>query len=446
MKVLVIGKGGREHALVWRLNQSQLVRKLYCASGNPGINQIAEPVAIAPTDVAKLLGFAREKAIDLTVVGPEDPLAVGIVDEFERAGMPIFGPTQAAAQLETSKAFAKTAMRDAGVPTAEFAVFDDPNAARRHVRSREAAVVVKADGLALGKGVVVCRDPAGAEAAIADAMERRKFGAAGARIVIEDFLEGEEVSFFALTDGEHVVPLGLVQDHKPVFDGDRGPNTGGMGAYAPLPQFGPELEERIMREVVHPTLAAMAARGTPYRGVLFAGLMVSGERINVIEFNARFGDPECEVMMMRWESDLAETLLAVAERKAAGARIRLSPRSAVTVVLASGGYPGDYRKGLPIAGLEKIEGAEPSAVKVQWALHKSRVKVFHAGTALMDGKLVTDGGRVLAVTAMAQDLPAAVATAYQAADMIEFDGKHMRRDIAHRGLARISSSAQNPAN
>jgi phosphoribosylamine---glycine ligase len=446
MKILVIGTGAREHALVWRLNQSQVVRKLYCASGNPGINQIAEPVAIAPTEIAKLLDFAREKSIDLTVVGPEDPLAAGIVDEFERAGMPIFGPTRAAAQLETSKAFAKTVMREAGVPTAEFAVFDDAVAARRHVRSREAAVVVKADGLALGKGVVVCRDPASAEAAIADAMERRKFGAAGARIVIEDFLEGEEVSFFALTDGENVVPLGLVQDHKPVFDGDRGPNTGGMGAYAPLPQFGAALDERIMNEVIRPTLSAMAARGTPYRGVLYAGLMVSGERINVIEFNARFGDPECEVLMMRWESDLAEALLAVAERRAGDARIRFSRRSAVTVVLASGGYPGEYRKGLPITGLEKIEGAEPSALKVQWALHKSRVKVFHAGTALKDGQLVTDGGRVLAATAMSADLPAAVATAYQAADLIEFEGKHLRRDIAGRALTRLSPSAQNPGN
>ncbi len=446
MKVLVIGNGAREHALVWRLNQSQAVRELYCASGNPGINQIAEPVAIAPADVSKLVDFAREKAIDLTVVGPEDPLAAGIVDEFERAGMPIFGPTRAAAQLETSKAFAKVVMREAGVPTADFAVFDDADAARRHIRAREAVVVVKADGLALGKGVVVCRDAAGADAAIADAMERRKFGAAGARIVIEEFLEGEEVSFFALTDGEDAVPIGLVQDHKPAFDGDRGPNTGGMGAYAPVPQFSAALEERIMREVIRPTLGAMAARGTPYRGALYAGLMISGERINVIEFNARFGDPECEVIMMRWESDLAEALLAIAERKAAGARIRLSPRSAVTVVLASAGYPGDYRKGLPIAGLDKIEGAEPSALKVQWALHKSRVKVFHAGTALRDGKLVTDGGRVLAVTAMAQDLPAAVATAYQAADLIEFEGKQLRRDIAHRGLAAISSRPQNAGN
>jgi phosphoribosylamine---glycine ligase len=436
MKVLVIGRGAREHALVWRLNQSQQVWKIYCASGNPGINQIAEPVAIDPTDSAKLLDFAREKKIDLTVVGPEEPLAVGIVDEFERAGMPIFGPTRAAAELETSKAFAKSVMRKADVPTAEFAVFDDAAGARRYVRSREAPVVVKADGLALGKGVAVCRDIAAADAAIAAALEQHRFGAAGARIVIEECLEGEEVSYFALSDGENVVPLGMVQDHKPIFDGDRGPNTGGMGAYAPVRQFDAALDERIMREVIRPTLTAMAARGTPYRGVLYAGLMVSGEHINVIEFNARFGDPECEVLMMRWESDLAEALLAVAERKASGVRVRFSPRSAVTVILASGGYPGDYRKGLPITGLEKIEGAEPSALKVQWALHKSRVKVFHAGTATKDGALVTDGGRVLAVTAMATDLPAAVATAYQAADMIGFEGKHLRRDIAGRALAR----------
>ncbi len=440
MKVLVIGRGAREHALVWRLNQSPLVRKLYCASGNPGIDQIAEPLAIAPTEVEKLLAFAREKSIDLTVVGPEDPLAAGIVDEFSHVGLPIFGPSRAAAQLETSKSFAKTVMREAGVPTGESVTFDDPEAARRYVRARKGPIVVKADGLALGKGVTVCADADAALAAISNAMEQRKFGAAGSRVVMEEFLTGEEVSFFALADGENAIPLGMVQDHKAVFDGDRGPNTGGMGAYSPLPQFAPELEERVMLEVVRPTLAAMASRGTPFRGVLFANVMIMGQRINVLEFNVRFGDPECEVLMMRYESDLAEALLATAQGNAGGIRLRLSPKSAATVVLASGGYPGDYRKGLPIGGLDRLEGAEPSASKVQWALRKIRVKVFHAGTSVKDGSLVTDGGRVLAVTAMAPDLAGAVATAYQAADMIDFDGKHLRHDIARRALERIPTA------
>ncbi len=440
MKVLVIGKGGREHALVWRLNQSPIVRKLYCASGNPGINQIAEPVAIAPTDVAALAAFARDKMIDLTVIGPDDPLAAGIVDEFERAKLPIFGPTRAAAQLETSKAFAKTLMREAGVPTAEFAAFDDAAAARSYVRARKGPIVVKADGLALGKGVTLCADTDAALAAISDAMEARRFGASGDRIVVEEFLTGEELSFFAFSDGENAVPIAMAQDHKPIFDGDLGPNTGGMGAYSPTPQFPAELGERIMREVVRPVIAAMAARGTPYRGVLFAGLMITGDRINVIEFNARFGDPESEALMMRFESDLAEALLAIAQGHANAAQIRLSPKSAVAVVLASGGYPGDYRRKLPITGLEKIDGAEPSDLKVRWALKKIRVKVFHAGTAMSDGRLVTDGGRVLVVTAMAPDLKTAVSTAYEAADMIGFEGKQLRHDIGARALARISVS------
>ncbi len=422
MKVLVVGKGGREHALCWRLHQSQSVWGLFCAPGNPGIAQLATPVDLAPTDVAGLLQFAKDNKIDLTVVGPDDPLGAGIVDEFEGAGLRIFGPRKAAAQLETSKAFAKSVMREAGVPTADFQVFDDPEAARRYVSGRGGAVVVKADGLALGKGVTVCRDTETAYRAISDAMESRKFGAAGSRVVIEECLGGEELSFFALCDGDHAVAAGLCQDHKPVFDGDVGPNTGGMGAYSPVPQFPPALEERLLEQVIRPTLRAMKARGTPFRGMLFAGLMIDGERINVIEFNVRFGDPECEPLMMRFEGDLAETLLACAEGRLDSARVRLSSKSAAAVVLASGGYPGDYRKGIPIRGLERIEGGEPSEAKVRWALQKIRVKVFQAGTALRDGQLVTDGGRVLTVTALADSLPKAVSSAYEAADMIEFEG------------------------
>ncbi len=440
MKVLVVGKGAREHALCWRLAQSQTVRPLFCASGNPGINQLAEPIDVKPADIQGLARFAIQNAIDLTVVGPEDPLAAGIVDEFEKAGLRIFGPSKAAAQLESSKSFAKFVMRDAGVSTADFAVFTEPEAARRYVEGHAPPLVVKADGLALGKGVTVCDSREAALEAIADAMEVRKFGAAGARMVIEECLHGEELSFFALCDGERAVPMGLCQDHKPVFDGDCGPNTGGMGAYSPVPQFGPALETRIMDEVIRPTLRAMTSRGTPFRGVLFAGLIVDGARINVLEFNVRFGDPECEPLMMRFDGDLAETLLACAEGRLADAPMRLSPKGAVTVVVASGGYPGDYRKGIPITGLERVEGGEPSVNKVRWALEKARVKVFHAGTAMRDGRLVTDGGRVFAVTAMAERLENAAAAAYEAADLIDFEGKHMRRDIARRALAYLQAA------
>src|SRR5271154_392628 len=432
MKVLVIGKGGREHALVWRLHQCETVWKIFCAPGNPGINQIAEPVPIAPTDGAALAEFAKSRSVDLTIVGPEDPLAAGVVDEFIRAGLKIFGPTAAAAQLETSKSFSKTIMREAAVPTAAF---DDAESARRYVKSRKGSMVVKADGLALGKGVMICHDQTSALEAIADAMERRRFGAAGSRIIVEEFLTGQEVSFFALCDGENAIPLGTFQDHKAIFDGDRGPNTGGMGAYSPVPQFGPELDARVMREVVTPTLAAMNARGIPFRGLLFVGLMIDGDRMNVLEFNVRFGDPECEPLMMRLDSNLAENLLAAAEGNVANAAIRLSPRSAVAVVLASGGYPGDYKKGIAIRGLDRLEGNAPSDIKIKWAMKKIRVKVFHSGTAMREGQLVTDGGRVLTVTAMAPELKTAVEAAYEAAEMIEFEGRQFRRDIARRALA-----------
>jgi len=439
MKVLVVGRGGREHALCWRLNQSPTVRELFCTIGNPGINQLAEPAAVEPTNLAGIVRFAQKEAIDLTVVGPEDPLAAGIADEFERHGLRIFGPVRAAAQLETSKAFAKSVMVEAGVPTAGFEVFDDADAARRYVRSRNCPLVVKADGLAMGKGTLVCDDGEGALEAVTEMMERGKFGAAGRRVVIEERLCGEELSFFALCDGNDAIKLGLAQDHKRIYDGDRGPNTGGMGAYSPVPQFDPAIEDRIMDEVVRPTLKAMRARGTPFRGVLYAGLMVNGRALNVIEFNVRFGDPECQALMMRFEGDLGATLLAATEGSLERAGVRLSAKSAVAVVLASAGYPGEYRKGVAISGLERIEGTEPSDLKVAWALEKTRVKVFHAATALKDGRLVTDGGRVLAAAAAAHSIQDAVAAAYHAADMIQFEGKHFRRDIARRALAHLGA-------
>ena len=434
MKVLVVGKGAREHALCWRFSQSQRVWGLFCASGNPGIGRTATQVDIAPTDIDPLARFAESQKIDLTVVGSENPLALGIVDEFERRGLPIFGPTKAAAQLEASKSFAKTLMREAGVSTAEWESFDDADAARHYVKARRRPLVVKADGLALGKGVTICDDTDSAFAAITDAMEKRRFGEAGARVVVEERLAGEELSFFALCNGENAISLGAVQDYKAAYDDDRGPNTGGMGAFCPVPAYDSQFDERVMSQVVRPTLAAMAARGTPFKGVLFAGLMVNGERITVLEFNTRFGDPECEPLMMRFEGDLAETLLAVAEGRMRDVSFKLSPRSAASLVLASGGYPAEYKSGLPITGLEQIDGAQPSEVKVKWAMDKIRVKAFHAGTALRNGQLVTDGGRVLAVTAMAEKLERAVAAAYEAAGMIHFEGKQMRHDIARRAL------------
>jgi phosphoribosylamine--glycine ligase len=435
MRVMVIGKGGREHALCWRLNQSPSVWKVFCTIGNPGINSLATPVPIEPNDIKGLADFAAQEKVDLTVVGPEEPLTLGVADEFAARGLNLFGPTKAAAQLESSKAFAKRIMQDAGMPTAAFAVFDDIEQARAHIRRCGAPIVVKADGLAAGKGVTVCDDEGSALQAVQDAMERGIFGAAGKRVVIEDKLIGQEISFFALCDGRNAMALGMAQDHKPVFDGDRGPNTGGMGAYSPVPQFDSALEDRIMREVVEPALAVMADRGMPFRGVLFVGLMVDGERLGVLEFNVRFGDPECEALMMRLEGDLAEALLAAARGEIAADHFRLSPRSAVSVVLASGGYPGSYQKGLPITGLDRIDGAEPSDAKVRWAVEQVRVKVFHAGTALRDGRLVSDGGRVLVATAMASTLEKAALAAYEAADMIEFQGKHLRRDIAAKALA-----------
>ncbi len=434
MKVLVVGKGGREHALCWRLAQSPSVSELFCAEGNPGTAQIAATVPIAAGEIEGLRCFAQQERIDLCVVGPEQPLVDGIVDEFERYGLRIFGPSKAAATLEGSKSFARLVMRQAGVPMAEGESFDDSAAARDYVLARRTALVVKADGLAMGKGVAICEDREQALDAVARAMDEHRFGAAGSRLVIEERLKGEELSFFALCDGERALPLGIVQDHKAIYDGDHGPNTGGMGAYSPVPQFGRDLEDRVMREVINPTLAAMSERGTPFRGVLFAGLMVSGERLNVLEFNVRFGDPECESLMMRFEGDLAETLLQVAEGRLTERSFGISPRSAATVVLTSGGYPDKYRTGLPIRGLERIEGSDPSAAKVGWALKRVRLKIFHAGTALAGGQLLTAGGRVLAVTAGAAELHDAIATAYEAADMIEFEGKHLRRDIGRRAL------------
>ena len=423
MKVLVIGGGGREHALVWKLGQSAHVMKVYCAPGNAGIAQHAEPVDLAADDLGGLAAFAETERIDLTVVGPEFPLSLGIVDLFETRGLRVFGPNRAAARLEASKAFTKALLHEHGVPTADFGVFDDADEADRYLDRIDMPVVVKADGLAAGKGVLVCASRGEARDAAAAIMRDRRFGEAGARIVIEEFLEGEEASFLAFTDGRHILPLASTQDHKPVFDGDRGPNTGGMGAYSPAPVVTPELVERIVDEVLTPVVRGLNARNVIYKGVLYAGLMIHAGRAKVLEFNVRFGDPECQPLMLRLRSDLFEVMNAVIDGGLDRIRLDWDARPAVCVVLASGGYPGRYEKHLPIAGLDELADW-PDGV------------VFHAGTQRRGDQVVTNGGRVLGVTARGADIGGAVSAAYAAAARISWPGVHHRKDVGQRALGR----------
>jgi len=418
LKVLVIGGGGREHALVWKIAQSTRVQKLFCAPGNAGIAQHAVCVGTGAEDIEGLLTFARSEGVELTVVGPEAPLAAGIVDAFEAAGLRIFGPRREAARLEASKVFAKEVMLRHGVPTAKAAVFDSPDDAKEYVR-RHGPCVVKADGLAAGKGVVVAEGPAEAEAAIAEMMEAKAFGAAGARVLVEERLYGEEASVLALTDGETVLPLLPAQDHKPVYDGDKGPNTGGMGAYAPAPVVTPELLSRIEQEILIPTIRGLKAEGVTYKGVLYAGLMLTQDGPRVLEFNVRFGDPEAQPLLYLWAGDLVEALEAVADGRLRDVKSAWHPGAAVCVVLASAGYPGSYRKGFVISGLGDLP---------------PEVMVFHAGTALKDRKLVTAGGRVLGVTARGRDVREATRLAYEAVGRISFEGMHYRRDIGQKAL------------
>ncbi|HEY7602008.1 MAG TPA: phosphoribosylamine--glycine ligase [Methylomirabilota bacterium] len=428
LRVLLVGGGGREHALAWKLAQSPRLGTLYAAPGNPGIAEIAECVPVRADDVRAIADLADRKRIDLTVVGPEAPLALGVADLLEARGRPVFGPSRTAAALESSKVFSKELFARHGIPTARFAVFDRPDAARGFVRDLRGRAVVKADGLAAGKGAVVCTDVAEADRAIGDMMERRIFGEAGARVVVEEYLEGEEVSVFALTDGQTVCPLASAQDHKAAFDGDRGPNTGGMGAYSPAPVLDPALAAEVTRTVLEPTIRAMAAEGRPYRGVLFAGLMLTAAGVRLLEYNVRFGDPECQVLMLRLGEDLLPLCQAVAEGHGLPTSVAWRPEAAVCVVLASGGYPGEYATGVPIDGLERA-GAHP------------RVTVFHAGTAWREGRLLTAGGRVLGVAALAADIPAALEAAYAGVGEIRFDRMHYRRDIGHRALRRLGQES-----
>jgi phosphoribosylamine--glycine ligase len=428
MNLLVIGGGGREHALVWKLRQSPRVRQIYCAPGNAGIGGLAELVPIAADDIPALLAFARAQRIALTIPGPELPLTLGIVDEFERHGLRVFGPTRAGAQLEGSKAFTKDLMRRCHIPTGFFGSFTDADEAVQYIREVGAPIVVKADGLAAGKGVVICQSVKDAEDAVSEIMRGKIFGDAGNRVVIEEFLEGEEVSFMAITDGQTVLPLASSQDHKRIGDGDTGPNTGGMGAYSPAPIVSAQLHDRIMREVMTPIVTGLRERGIVYKGVLYAGLMIHNGSPKVLEFNARFGDPECQTLLLRLKSDLLAALEAVVDGRLADIRLEWNTRAAACVVLAADGYPGSYDKGQSIRGLDRLHGWRDGVV-------------FHSGTAIRNGDIVTNGGRVLGVTALGSDIAAAVAEAYRAVKQIEWDGMYYRRDIGRRALERSHGGA-----
>ncbi len=436
MKILVIGSGGREHALVWKLRQSPRVRQIYCAPGNAGIGELAELVPLAPDDVAGLLRFATTEKIDLTVVGPEVSLSLGIVDQFKAHGLRIFGPVQQAAQLEVSKAFAKQLMQEQGVPTAAFATFTDPVAARTYVDQIGAPIVIKADGLAAGKGVLICHTVQDAHQAIDDIMRARAFGTAGDRVVIEEFLEGEEASFLAFTDGTTVLPLASAQDHKRIFDNEQGPNTGGMGAYSPAPVVTPALVDRIVNEIMLPTIQGLKRRGITYKGILYAGLMIRDTSVKVIEFNARFGDPECQPLMVRLQSDLVEVMEAVIDERLGEITLTWDPRPAVCVVLAAEGYPGKYETGKPIRGLESLHDWRDGVVFHSGTATDTVVVTKRGQATAAVNLLVTKGGRVLGVTALGDDIRAAIATAYQAVTKISWPGMHYRRDIGQRALDR----------
>ena len=423
MKVLVIGSGGREHALVWKIAQSPMVTQVYCAPGNPGTAELAQNVAIAVDDLQGLLGFALEQGVELTVVGPELPLSMGLVDLFEEHGLKVFGARKNAALIEASKAFSKDLMQKYQVPTAAYGVFTEVEPAVSFIDRTGIPIVIKADGLAAGKGVIIAQSRAEAVEAVTDMLSGNAFGAAGSRVVIEEFLRGEEASFLAFTDGKNIIPLASAQDHKAVFDGDRGPNTGGMGAYSPAPVVTPAIHDKAMAEVMRRTVDGMAAEGRPYRGVLYAGLMIDGDSVKTLEFNARFGDPECQPLLMRMKSDIVPILLAVASGDLSGVEIEWHDKAAVCVVLAAQGYPGDYPKGDAISGLEQAAQVED-------------LVVFHAGTKIADGSVVTNGGRVLGVTALGSTVKEAIERAYRGVDLISWHGMQFRRDIGAKAMNR----------
>jgi phosphoribosylamine--glycine ligase len=429
MKILVIGSGGREHALIWKLKQSNKGATVFCAPGNAGIKSLANCVDIAAGDIAGLLAFALRERIDLTIVGPEDPLTKGIVDVFEEKSLRIFGPDSKGAILEGSKAFTKDFLKKYNIPSARYGIFSKPGPAKKFIKTIGAPCVVKADGLAAGKGVIIAATIADAEQAVDLIMKDKAFGTAGDQIVVEEFLKGEEASFIAFTDGKTVLPLPSSQDHKAIFEGDKGPNTGGMGAYSPAPVMTEELTERVMREVMLPTVRGMAAEGRPYKGMLYAGLMIDGDRLDVLEFNCRFGDPECQPLLMRLKSDLIEIFNACIDGTLDRVALDIDPRPTVCVVMASEGYPGNYVTGKTIQGLKaaaKVEGVE----------------VFHAGTTTKGRQIVTSGGRVLGVTAIGATIKEAIDRAYVAVKEIQWKGCYYRPDIGHKALARLEQPAR----
>jgi len=429
MNVLIVGGGGREHALAWQCSRSPGVDKVYVAPGNAGTAKEpgVENVAISAEDIDGLVRFSVDREIGLTIVGPEAPLVAGITDRFTASGLKCFGPTASAARLEGSKAFTKDFLHRHAIPTGSYASFSELEPALDYIGRQGAPLVVKADGLAEGKGVIVCHTEAEAVSAARSMLADQAFGEAGARVVVEEFLEGEEASFIAIVAGETILPLATSQDHKARDDGDQGPNTGGMGAYSPAPVVTPDIHDRIMAEVMRPTVEGLAREGTPYTGFLYAGLMIAADGTpNVLEFNCRFGDPETQPILMRLKSDLSELCLAAIEGKLAGASAQWDPRAALGVVLAAGGYPGSYRKGDAITGLDSFEGRED-------------VKIFHAGTALEhDGTVVTAGGRVLCVVGLGANVTEAQALAYEAISGVSWEGMYYRRDIGYRAVARES--------
>jgi len=421
MKVLVVGSGGREHALVWKIAQSPRVEEVLCAPGNGGISRLARCIAIAADDLEALARFCKDERVDLTVVGPELPLCMGIVDLFQKEKLTIFGASKGAARLEGSKAFAKDLMRKYNIPSAEYRVFDDHDGAVAYIKKKGTPIVVKADGLAAGKGVIVAETEGEALEALDQIMVKRVFGEAGERVVIEERLEGEEASFIAFSDGEEVLPLASSQDHKPIYDGDKGPNTGGMGAYSPAPVVTPAVHDRIMKEIMIPTIKALAAEGYPYRGVLYAGLMIKEGVPKALEFNCRLGDPETQPIFMRMKGDLVSVMEACIEGTLAAVEIGWDPRTAVCVVMASQGYPGSYEKGKVIKGLEEVEKMEG-------------VYCFHAGTRVENGNYLTAGGRVLGVTGLGEGIKKAMENTYRAVAEITWDGAHFRTDIGKKAL------------
>jgi phosphoribosylamine--glycine ligase len=419
MRILVIGRGGREHAIVWALRRSDKAKRIFCAPGNAGTAMLAENVPIGEMEFDRLVQFAQDHAVDLAVVGPDDPLAAGIVDAFEAARIPVYGPRRNAAEIEGSKIFMKNLLRKYNIPTARYETFSDYETALAYLRAQPAPIVIKADGLAAGKGVTVCFTREEAERALRETMVDKAFGAAGDKVVIEEYLEGQEMSILSFVDGETVRPMPPAQDHKPAFDGDKGPNTGGMGTYSPLPHIPQSVVDEAVETIVKPAARALAAEGRPFRGVLFAGLMITKDGPRAIEFNARFGDPETQVVLPRLKTDLLDIFLASLCGRLDEIDIAWSDEAAVCVILASAGYPGAYAKGMPIEGLDEVPAG---------------TLVFHAGTAERDGRIVTNGGRVLGVVGLGNGIAEARGRAYEAADRIRFEGKHCRTDIAAKAL------------